>query len=215
MGGTTRVHCDELSKSATGKGPKSKWCPIEKEGISVPAIDPAMRRWMCPEIPIRLLSSCKGNIINISRVRSKVALTQTVINSETEAKIIWQHSYYICLQLLFIALPFESVIPAKNWALYLFIFVKSHELNGTIRKYPDHHCPVTLVQAEDAFFLRHGCESGKHSYGESSQDLLLLVQMCENKHRSAFLVWKLITHPDVCNEGSGLEEEFWLCPKEL
>lgn len=27
---------------------------------NLPAIDPATRRWMCPEMPICLLSSCKG-----------------------------------------------------------------------------------------------------------------------------------------------------------
>lgn len=30
------------------------------EEDKLPAIDPAMRRWMCPDIPICLLSSCKG-----------------------------------------------------------------------------------------------------------------------------------------------------------
>lgn len=37
----------------------------------LPAIDPATRRWMCPEIPICLLSSCKGDIISISRGKQR------------------------------------------------------------------------------------------------------------------------------------------------
>lgn len=38
----------------------------------LPAIDPATRRWMCPEIPICLLSSCKRDIISISGEEAKV-----------------------------------------------------------------------------------------------------------------------------------------------
>lgn len=54
-----------------------------------------------------------------------------------------------------------SATLCKHW--YLFIIVKSHELDGSIRKYPDHHCPIALVQAKVAFFLRHSFESGKHA----------------------------------------------------
>lgn len=49
----------------------------------------------------------------------------------------------------------------KCW--YLFIVVKSHELDGSIRKNPDHHRPIALVQAQEAFFLWHSFERGKHS----------------------------------------------------
>lgn len=50
--------------------------------------------------------------------------------------------------------------------MYLFIIVKGHELDGSIRKYPDHHCTITLVQAKEPFFLWHSFESGKHSCKE-------------------------------------------------
>lgn len=42
------------------------------EEDNLPAIDPATSRWMCPEIPICLLSSCKQNSISISREETKV-----------------------------------------------------------------------------------------------------------------------------------------------
>lgn len=47
-------------------------------------------------------------------------------------------------------------------AMYLFIIVKGHELDGSVGKYSDHHRPVTLVQAKIAFFLWHSLESGEH-----------------------------------------------------
>lgn len=96
-------------------------------------------------------------------------------------------------------------------ALYLFIFVEGHELDGSIRKNPDHHCPVTLVQAAVAFFLWHSSESGKHSCKGRSQVSLM-------RHRSVktntYWPFRWYLYLDVCNEHSGLEGEFWLCPEE-
>ena len=53
------------------------------------------------------------------------------------------------------------------------IFFKGHELDGSIGKYADHHCPITLVQAKEAFFLWHGFQSCKHSCKERSEVSLM------------------------------------------
>lgn len=40
--------------------------------MALPAIDPATRRWMCPEIPIWVLNNCKNMIREITREEAKV-----------------------------------------------------------------------------------------------------------------------------------------------
>lgn len=94
---------------------------------------------------------------------------------------------------------------------YLFVIVKSHELDGSVREDPDHHGPVALVQAKEAFLLRHSFEGGKHAYRETDGGL------ARAKHTQTrwTRVWCFsCTYPDVCNGGSGLGAESWFCPEE-
>lgn len=89
-----------------------------------------------------------------------------------------------------------------KYILYLFITVKGHELDGSIRKYPDHHCPITLVQTKKAFFLWNSSKSGKHSCKERAA-----VSLMWQKHGKNHFPFLSMFYPDVYNGGSGPEEE--------
>lgn len=57
---------------------------------------------------------------------------------------------------------------------HLFVVVKGHKLNGTIRKYPNHHGSISFVKAKVAFLLWHGRERGKHTCQQNNRHLRLI-----------------------------------------
>lgn len=123
---------------------------------------------MCPEIPICLLSSCKG------RKETKVKLFTNKNNTITftriyhsDSKLHEGNAKYTSYKVYNIKVVLVLLTTPNG--LYLFIIVKGHELDGSVGKYSDHHCPVTLVQAKIAFFLWHSLESGEHSCKKKSR----------------------------------------------
>lgn len=87
----------------------------------------------------------------------------------------------------------NPVLLTPHKGLYLFIIVKGHELDGSVGKYSDHHCPVTLVQAKIAFFLWHSLESGEHSCKKKRKkaDVSLNdAKTGDNRHFMASNVWR-------------------------
>ncbi len=131
-------------------------------------------------------------------------------NGNVSKHMQWQHksTFNFLKQRLSFSNP-NSYFTLK-YLMYLPIIVKGHELDGSIRKYPDHHRSITLIQATIAFFLWHSFESWKHSCRKKEQKF----HQCGNKHLLGVRVWQPLFYLNVCNGGSGLEEESWLCPEE-
>ena len=171
----------------------------------LPAIEPAMRRWMCPEIPNRLRSSCKstgkrqgarGSQIKNNKTHcislqmwQKVSITKNTPSDDIEAN----HVSINNLLCHFLHCTFLYLSKAMNWmAPYGNILTIIAPLPLYKPRKPSFFGTAWIVENTPA---------------KTQPDVPLMWHRRVKTHW-LFRVCLPIFYLDVCNGGSGLGEEF-------